>query len=212
MVVGRLTVAAQAAPVKTIIVLAALLVATCGQTAAQPAATATPVQPASADVTAQVRFEPFRNTLGDQLEAINVRLATNIPIPVRVQIALSSPDPMRTGDACVRTGTCPVIHHGNAYDACQPDGCLVRNGRGLADFWCSVACLAGPYKVTLDGCSYAENKGSIETLGIHCNKQETAYLAWVGHWAANLAGNPLAVTDPDHSSILNLRREVTVVH
>jgi hypothetical protein len=115
-------------------------------------------------------------------------------MPVRVLVQLNAP----------QLG----VHWGKAYEACvQGGGCLVKAGAGLADYWCSNACLHGTYQLTRDMCSYAENN-----IFTRCDKQEAAYLAWVDHWGERLTGNPLAVPDSDHSSILNLQRQLTVTH
>jgi hypothetical protein len=177
--------------------LAALSLSACG-TAPEAVSSQSPVTPSTADVSAAVSFDHFKNSLGDPLEAINLRITTNIPVAVRVQVHLDPPS------------TTFAIHDGDNFKKCIGDGCLVTGAKALADWWCSNDCPRGLYKVTLDVCSYAENQGGLSGLGIRCNHQQKEFLDWVGKLGVNLMGNALAVKDPDHSAIVNLRRQLTV--
>jgi hypothetical protein len=169
----------------------------CGSGSPVQSAANTPVLPHDASVAATISFDPFHNSLGDPLEAVNVHIVTNIPVPFRVKVDLGGP-----------SGA--TFHFGGNYEKCISDGCYVRQGRSLgADWWCSNSCPDGLYKVTLDVCSYAENQDGLGAPFIRCNHQEHEYLDWVGHFGINLQGNALAKTDPDHSAILNLHNEVT---
>jgi hypothetical protein len=168
----------------------------CG-TPTNPVPTQSPITPHTAGVSATISFDRFKNSLGDPLEAINLRITTNIPVDVRIQVRLDPPSNFF------------AIHTGGDYEKCISDGCLVTSKGTRANWWCSNDCPRGLYGVTLDVCSYAENKGGSGSVGIRCNHQQAEYLDWVGKLGVNLAGNPLAVKDPDHSAIVNLRRQLT---
>jgi len=189
---------------------ATVLLSGCGTAWRPPqselaAATSTPppeVKPAQATIQTQNSFEPFKNQYGDPLEAINVRISSNIPHPVRVQVSADFPCP--PGES-----VCFLPEHeGDSYSKCLVVGCLVPPGdSALVDWFCDKVCPPGNYKLSLLVCSYTEDK-----MTSPCTKQEAEYLAWVGPLGSNLAGNPLAVADNEHKSILNLQRAVTFTH
>jgi hypothetical protein len=133
-------------------------------------------------------FVPFNNQLGDQLEAINVTLRTNIPRSVRVKASTTGPHGLFN------------IHEGDCESS---SGCLVKDGKQRIDYWCSGKCDEGPYHLEVDICSYAEHKTGLFDF-VRCNDQEPDYLSWVGNLGAGLVGNLHAVKDPDHPAILNL--------
>jgi hypothetical protein len=179
--------------------LALALVLIAGCSGSSSSTSVAPITPTEASISATTTFDAFHNQLGDPLEALNVHIQTNIPVPFRVQVQLDTP-----------SGSGFLFNKGDNYNKCLPDGCYVRQGRSLgADWWCSNTCPAGVYKVTLIICSYAENQEGLLSLGIRCNHQEREYLDWVGHFGTKLTGNSLASPDPDHHAILNLRSELS---
>jgi len=163
-----------------------------------------PVTPAYAVIEITGAFVPFKNQYGDQLEALNLRITSNVPVPFKVQVLPLTHYVNKAGQADV-----VLMHDGTEDQKCtNDDGCLVNaNAAGLDDFYCDGSCPAGTYVFDALACSY-----NSEQFGDICTNQTGEYLSWVGNLGQNLKGNPKAKPDLHHPAILNLTAEVTVTH
>jgi hypothetical protein len=155
-----------------------------------------PIQPRDANLTISGVFVPFKNQYGDPLEALNLHISSNIPVPFKVEIAYSS-------------GPEFAIHSGKADEQCGASyGCLVKPATGgLDDFYCDKACAGGEYVFDARVCSYNSDQ-----FFDACKEQTSEYVAWVGKLGQNLNGNPIAKPDRQHPAILDLTLEVRVNH
>jgi hypothetical protein len=172
-----------------------VLVAACGSGAAQAPQPA-PVTPREAAISITGSFTPFQNQYGDQLEALNLHITSNVPVPFRVFIESTS-------------GPGALLHNGSAEEKCMADsGCLVSpRAAALDDYYCDNACPSGTYVFDAWACSYNSDE-----FFNPCRDQPAEYLAFVGKLGQNLKGNPNAKADGQHPAILNLTASASVVH
>jgi hypothetical protein len=142
---------------------------------------------AAVDVTRH--FTVGQNTLGDPIETLDVDIASNIPL---------------TFEADTRLFINGVYHEEAGCGSDPIHTCIVKSGSAhMSLFWPQHA-PRGSYRFVVTIYSYAGMVGSEDVIF-----QEAKYQDWVGPLGAMLAGNPLALHDPNHPAVLNLQRVIT---
>lgn len=153
--------------------------------------TPTPISPIDARITAALSFPDTVTNLGDPEHDLQVRITTNIPVPVQV-------------DASVDFNTvCGVERdcwNQAAAGGHQAGGDVVKIDPG---HW------GGVTLKTLDGTRWPSGHYQVylhvQSYWTILEPQDPAYTKWVGgDTGPRLAGNPQAVVDPDHPAVLNL--------